>query len=466
MAFLRSIWESRILTSWVSLFLRGGTVFFLLPVVALQFDGSIVSLWLLFFSFVTLGMVFDFGFTPTFVRLLSYARVDKEKLASGPREPSDLDFAELLFVLSKLYTWLPFVVTVLIGGLGSLALIKPIAESNLGLVAWASWSLVLFSIGISLWGQMHAAYLQGIDRIAHFRRNEVIGFSLSILSSYTALIFFNTNFITVVLLTQIGPIINTALHFYASKKAGFFHQKGMGAPKKLVWRVWGDVWRMGVGSVAMAGSYQGVGIVLSQILSPGALATFLLGHRLVQTVSVFSNIPFYSYIPQMAAVARLGNQSEFEEQIRMRVPLTLLCVVAGLTFLGHLGPKLFAVFTPDILFPGRNLWVLLCCLAIVDRLAGLVGQVNLVSGRIIIHIANSLSAVGMFALLIPFVLLWDMEGAVMAMVLSVLILNVPYAFYTLIKCQGYKMAIFFIKYVFCYSVLLLVALYFPRHLLT
>lgn len=236
----------------------------------------------------------------------------------------------------------------------------------------------------------------------------------------------------------------------------------MSAPKKLVWRVWGDVWRMGVGSAALAGSYQGVGIVLSQILSPGPLATFLLGHRLVQTVSVFSSIPFYSYIPQMAAAARLGNRSEFEEQIKVRVPLTLFCLVAGLTILGHLGSDLFTVFTPDILFPGRNLWVLFCCLAIVDRLAGLVGQINLVSGRIVIHIVNSLSAVGVFALLIPFVLLWDLEGAVMAMALSVLILNVPYALYKLINCQGCKMAVFIIKNVFCYSLLLALALYFPR----
>ena len=298
-------------------------------------------------------MIFDFGFSPTLIRLLSYARADKETSQSLSGTEDRLIFSEVLFAVSRVYKWLPFFVVLSLTIFGSWALLIPISHTELGLVAWVSWGCVLASIGIALYGQMYAVYLQGIDRVGIFRRNEVFGFGLSILLSYLFFFFFEFDFLSVVFLSQLGPFINTLLHRREALRAGFGNEKGDYASSVTMKRVWADSWRMGIGSVSLAGAYQGVGIFLGQSLDPSSLGSFLIGHRLIQTVAVFSNIPFYAYIPRMAVAYRSGDEVELRREVHLRTKLTLALLVVGLATLNFFGVEALSLLSSDIPFLHR-----------------------------------------------------------------------------------------------------------------
>ena len=68
------LWHSPTFMTWGSLAVRLSGVLLLLPIVLRTFAAPEVAVWQLFATLFTLTLLFDFGLSPTFSRLLAYAR--------------------------------------------------------------------------------------------------------------------------------------------------------------------------------------------------------------------------------------------------------------------------------------------------------------------------------------------------------------------------------------------------------
>ncbi|MFT3857440.1 MAG: hypothetical protein QM742_08070 [Aquabacterium sp.] len=70
--FLR-LWHSPTFMTWGSLASRLLGMTLVLPILLVKFPAAEVAIWQLFITLYTMQMLFDFGFAPTFSRLLAYA---------------------------------------------------------------------------------------------------------------------------------------------------------------------------------------------------------------------------------------------------------------------------------------------------------------------------------------------------------------------------------------------------------
>ena len=73
-AVLSRAWHSPTLMTWGSLLVRLAGVVVILPIVLRRFSPPEVAVWQLFASLMTLVLLMDLGLSPTFSRLLAYAR--------------------------------------------------------------------------------------------------------------------------------------------------------------------------------------------------------------------------------------------------------------------------------------------------------------------------------------------------------------------------------------------------------
>ena len=104
------------------------------------------------------------------------------------------------------------------------------------------------------------------------------------------------------------------------------------------------------------------------------------------------------------------------------------------------------------------MWALFSLLALADRFCGLIGQVNLISDQIVLHKINVITSVWIFIFLLSGVEFFGVNGAILAMIGPLLLINAPYSIYHLYQCQGRAMVAFFavnlVKFLFLLGIFL------------
>ena len=70
---IRRLYESPTLNTWFSFTIKSVGYSILLPIILSFFSIDEISLWFLFFVFISFQNFIDFGFYNTFVRIISYA---------------------------------------------------------------------------------------------------------------------------------------------------------------------------------------------------------------------------------------------------------------------------------------------------------------------------------------------------------------------------------------------------------
>ena len=114
--------------TWMSFAARSGGLLLVTPLTLRNFSPAQTSLWFLFLTISSLIMMADFGFGPSFVRAISYARGGRRTLESGDNlleGPNQPLLGSIYSALLKSYTRLSLIGGLLGAGLGKWAVIRP-----------------------------------------------------------------------------------------------------------------------------------------------------------------------------------------------------------------------------------------------------------------------------------------------------------------------------------------------------
>jgi hypothetical protein len=211
------LWNSATFTTWGSLGIRLSAVAVLLPLVLVRFAPAEVAVWQLFATLFTLVLLFDFGLSPTFSRMLAYARggaslAEISDLRHRPamaahREPDLQTAAAIMSTLRWLYPRLALGIITGFAVLGTLALRTPIAQTADPQTAWLAWGVALGTSAFGFWGNSYAAALQGMNSIAPLRRWEVATGLGQILSAI-AVLSWGGGLLALVVTYQIWVLLN------------------------------------------------------------------------------------------------------------------------------------------------------------------------------------------------------------------------------------------------------------------
>lgn len=369
----------------------------LLPLALSQLSVEEVSLWLLFQAVLALQGMANFGFTPTFIRIVSYARSEKKPSETESSRINSLivnnvSMHRVIGTMRCVYNRLSVVAFLLMALPGSLAVMKPISLLEDTTIGWMAWMLVVMSSVLVFRGGMFGAYMQGADQIALYQRWQIVTGIVSLTGAILALLMGGGLFL-LVLIMQVGGVagvvITRRLAVQHAPQASWFGPAVK--DPEVMQTVWPAAWRSGLGVAMTFGTIQGAGVVYAQIAPAADAAAFLLAQRVIQTISSFANAPFYTRIPQMSRMYAEGRWGRLVESARVGMLQANWVLVAGIITIGFAAEPLLALIGSQTGFVSADVWLLLGMAALLERIGAMHLQLYSTTNHIVWHIANGIS---------------------------------------------------------------------------
>lgn len=385
--------------TWGSFFSRSLSLVVVLPLLLTRLSTEEIALWYLYMTIISFQMLIDIGFSPTFSRVIAYAMggagVDDLK---SPKDTNNgqANWKTLELICSEMrvvYSRLGIVWPMLLAVFGTLSLLKPISLVPNTFSAWIAWGVILVVSTITLRGNIYSSYLQGINQIALLRRWEAITSIGAIVTSFLVLIL-GGGLLGLVLAHQGWQLLNILRNRWLSGvvENGRFKEFARGKKNKKVFdAVWPSAWRSGMGHLMSYGLIQASGIMYAQVGSVSSVASYLLALRLIQTVSQFSQAPFYSKLPVFAKLFAEDKKDRLVSLAKRGMGLSYWCYVAGFIGLGVAGEPLLKFIGSNADFPTLLLWLLLGLAFFVERYGAMHLQLYSITNHIIWHIANGIA---------------------------------------------------------------------------
>lgn len=407
MKLLLRAWNSPTLMSWGSMGARLMGLVVLLPLVLHRFSPPDIVLWLLFGTIVTLQILADAGFSQTFARSIACAEggatVDVLRdLRAAPARRDDaqpnLDtLVRLLGTMRRVYGRLTLLSLLIMVVGGPFVLSTPVGASTDPRAGWLAAILVLLATAVSLWGNLYTAYLQGRDRIALLRRWEMLTAIAGVGTSIVVLLL-GGELLAVVAGQQAWAIVSVMRNRWLCRQDAVFRD-GVSSTldRDVLSAVWPAAWRSGIGVFMSYGLIQMSGIAYAQMGKSTEVAAYLLALRMIQTISMFSQAPFYSKLP---ALARLRSQGRVEEQTQLAkqgMKYSHWTFLLGFLLVGGSSDWLLQLIHSQSAFVSLPMWTLLGLAFFVERLGAMHIQLYSTTNKIIWHIANGLTGLAMLA---------------------------------------------------------------------
>jgi len=311
---LVELWNSPTIMTFGSFLANALKLIVVLPLVLTRFNIEDITVWYIFATIISLQNLVDIGFSPTFSRVIAYAMVgasannisDYRKITpkASNRKPNWKTIEDICAAMRKVYVTLTLILIAFLLIIGTASLIRPISENPNPSAAWIAWGIILLTSTVVLRGNSYRAFLTGTNHIAVLRRWEIysgIGAAFTSITVLTA----GGGLISLVCCQQIWVIINILRNRYLSNRVedGRFKQfRTIKTNKHIIRVVWPNAWRSSLGIIMSYGVVHASGLIYAQLGATSRVATYLIGLRLIQALSSFSQAPFYSKLPILASL--------------------------------------------------------------------------------------------------------------------------------------------------------------------
>jgi len=397
----------------------------LLPLVLVKLSTIEIAIYYLFATIIGLVNIADFGFNSTFSRCIALAigGVDRIQIMKRPdahlRKPNYSLLSKIVGTMSKLYFWIGLAVFLLMTIFGTISLVRLIAKQDNGLYSWFAWAVIVISTTFVIWGFKYSAYLQGVNEIAIFRRWEAIVKLVATISGIMILEM-GGGILALIVSNQLFLIFNVLINMLFSRNVcnGLYLKKERKIDFQTLKDIWPPAWKTGIGYLMSLGLIQMSGIIYAQFAPVAQLATLLIGLKIIDMVSQFSQAPFYSKLPLMA---RLFAQGDFVTTTKIalvgmrRSYISFLVAWIGL---GFTGSYFLNLIQSNVDFPEPKFWALLGFGYLIMRFGGMHINLYNLTNDIKNHIANGITGILYLVFLLVFFPLINIYALPLAICLS------------------------------------------------
>ncbi len=400
---LHDCWNSPTIMTWGSFLSRSLTLILVTPLVVTRLTTEEISLWYIFSAIISLQVLADIGFTPTFSRVIAYAMGGAEVHNLGDYHSANIDAGygspnwktveEIYATMRAINSKLLIISTILLALLGSFSLIKPVSAIQNPFLGWVAWVVILCTASVSFRGTTYSAYLQGVNQIALLRRWEILTSFGSIICGFLALVL-GLGLVGLVVSAQIWVVINVfrdrwlCITVEEGRLSAFTTSQ---LNPEVLSAVWPSAWRSSIGLIMNYGLMQASGIVYAQIDSTSGVASYLFAQRLLQTISQFSQAPFYSKLPLLARLRAEGNIKSQLDIAQKGMRLSYWAYAISFISIGLFANVLLKFIRSNIEFVNPLLWVLMGLGVFVERYGAMHIHLYSTTNHIIWHIANGVA---------------------------------------------------------------------------
>mgnify|MGYP006891163128 CR=1 FL=1 len=399
---IATAWRSATLMTWASLTVRIGGLALLLPIVISHMTTAEVLVWQLLSTITMLINLTDFGFSPTFARIIAFARGGGSVAelaragASGERivqaNGSVLSIPAVVAAQRVVYRVLIAggMVVALVGG--AAALNKPISHLPVPADGWAAGLLSALAGLLVLANGANVSILTGFDRIATARRLDAVLGALQ-LGSTCVVALLDGGLVPIVGCYAAWTIPLYAANRYNVRRLDIGSIDSRRSDPELLAAVWRSAWRSGVGILMSTGIIQASGLAYAQIASPADAAAYLLLLRAMTAVSQIAQAPFYSKLPTMAALRGKGEIAELAKVAIRGMALANWTFVAGALGLVATGPILLNLIGSSVHLPAYVISAVLVLAFFVERYSAMHIQIYSLTHHIVWHVMNGVTGV-------------------------------------------------------------------------
>ena len=346
--------------SYFAYLLKFGVNLIVLPLVLNKLLPAEYGLWITFSSIGTLVNLFDFGFSSTIVRNITYvwsgaSSIQKNGyIIEGNTTRNDLLFVTVIKTCKYIYAFIAFLIVLITYSVGSIYIIKITKDVNVtrSLIAWviysanialnmyySYWPMILKAVGAIKESQqaITIGYLAQliISIIGILSGGGIVALSLAGFSSGLTIRFCSKYFVN--RYDNIGKIIKKYVHCITLMQI-----------KNTFNIIWFNAKRAGISSIASVIMTQSTTIIISYFLGVEATGEYGLCFQLLSFVSSVSQIFYQTSIPQITEAIKQNNYSKEKKLFSLSFVISLIIYCLSTLSLILIGPLLIIVMNSNV----------------------------------------------------------------------------------------------------------------------
>lgn len=342
-----SLTNKDILWSYIGTILSMGANFLMLPFLMYYLDEDMLGLWYVFASIGAIATLFDFGFSVTFARNITYCWSGARELkAEGAAFTENLepDFRLMKQILSTckvIYGLLSGAALLLLLTIGT-AYVRFVSADIEGATPIAAWLIYAVASFLNLYYGYYASFLRGVGNVSQANKNTVIARAVQILLTIL-LLFCGTGIIGAsVAYLSYGTI------FRLLGKNRFYRYQGIGDKlaqvtgevtrdqlRALFRTVWHNAWRDG--AIAMCNYFcnQISTVICSLYLPLAQTGIYSIGVQIATAIAQIAGTLYNACQPEL--------QAAYINQDNEKMKRSMSVIVMSFVYLFLLGTAGFSV---------------------------------------------------------------------------------------------------------------------------
>lgn len=362
-----SIQKRDVLWSYGSMALTMAVNLLLLPLYIYFFTPDMVGLWYVFISIGSIALLFDFGFSITFARNITYCWSGAQELKAKHvvfSDSKDVNFSLLRAVLRSCKS-----IYAILGG-GALVLMLTVGMYYVGslvpqslqqdaYIAWAAYAMAIF---LNLYYSYYISFLRGVGAITLANKSIVYARLLQMI-------------ITILLLIMGFGIIGASvgylvygIGFRLFGKRYFYNYEQIGERLKsavqpiatstmdIFRTIWYNAWRDGVVSISNYVSTQATIIISSMYLTLAQTGMYSIAIQLTTAVAVVASTLYNTYQPAFQNAYITKDQERLRHIFSFSVTVFILVYWLGMVGLWLIGLPLLNMIKPNFVITDGILW--------------------------------------------------------------------------------------------------------------
>lgn len=311
-----------VIWSYLSIFTSLTSNIIIMPLVVYYLTGEMMGLWYVYGSIGAIAHLFDFGFTVTFARNITYCWSGASRLnkvggvVSAHHEPDFKLMNNILQVCRYIYMIIAFVILILMLTVGSWYILH-ITEHIDGYTPIVSWVCYTLGVFLNMYFNYFDSFLRGVGAVKYASRNRTI-------AKLTQIIL-----MAIFLVSGLGIIgisiayIIFGFVFRLLCKHDFYQYQNIGERlkevkekisrqmfKDLFVTIWFNAWREGLVQLSFYCTEQVSVIICSMYLSLTETGVYSLGLQIATAVSTISAALYSTYQPTLQSAYIQGDREK------------------------------------------------------------------------------------------------------------------------------------------------------------
>lgn len=283
----------------------------LIPVMLMTLNELEVSMWMMLLAIVGLTSVFDFGFSPTIIRVVAYANSGAKKLFKDGVDTLGLEdsapnlkLLKMIFLASKKIYLLITLVALLIIGVGGTFYFYFFLDGQFSSIYLFTWLFFVIGLLLNVYYLYVNAFLTGLGEIFESNVIQILNKSIRLIASIAGLFVFE-NILVLAISYLLAIIIGRIYSVMVMKRYVKVWSREL-VTKEEVKNVLSSMipnsWRQGV--VVLGGFLinKSTVLIVGLFMSAKASASFAITMHVLEVIIAFSQVYFNIHVAKFSSL--------------------------------------------------------------------------------------------------------------------------------------------------------------------